>query len=192
MTEFVTIKEANESHKGNIRGVIIKTSDLKAGTGKNGDWTMKNFTMQDSTGEIVITCWDTDTGRLTEGQYYEIDTPWYKERKDKPGVFSVELGQYAKVTKIDNPPVQTTMPDQPAVGKSPPETRGEINGEEIPKPSENFKNFIILENQELAQIAMIVSEEMKIHLPKLTEPNGQIIGLRVKEIYRSWKNERKK
>lgn len=128
MTEFIPIKEANDSHKGNIRGVIIKESDLKAGTGRGGDWTMKVFTMEDTSGQVDITCWNTETGRLQVGQYYEIEKPWWKERTDKPGEWNLGLGEYCKINKIDNPPTQTKTPTEevPAHGQVPPEQKTTI------------------------------------------------------------------
>ena len=122
MVEFVTIKEAIETHKGNIRGVIIKQGELKAGTGKNGDWTMKVFTLEDSSGQVDITCWNTEIGRLKVGEFFEIDSPWWKERTDKPGTWNLGLGDYCKVNKVDNPPVQTTTSPNPETTTPEPST----------------------------------------------------------------------
>lgn len=177
MVEFVTIKESIETHKGNIRGVIIKESDLKAGTGKTGDWTMKVFTLEDTSGQVDITCWNTEIGRLKVGEYYEVESPWWKERNDKPGEWNLALGDYCKVNLVDNPSVQTTT--------QPTEKQEDVKVLEMPKTLDAFASFIKDEAISLLQIEQGVKDIMKHYDPHPLV--DQKVGMFVKEIYRESK-----
>lgn len=183
MVEFVTMLAASTNHNGNIRGVVVKTSDLKAGSGSNGDWTMKRFTIQDSTGEVEITCWNTDTGRFQEGQYYEVQNLTWKPRKDKPEIWQCGIGKDTIITKLDNPPTQTKIPTEevPAHEQAHPEAS------KLPTLPEQFLNFIENETIALLQIEKEVKSVMAHYGTILENVSGNKIGMFVKEIYRQSK-----
>ncbi len=191
-TDFVSLKDAIADNKGNFVATVISVGDLKSGTKNGRDWSMKKITVEDATATLEIGCFGDEVKLFKLGCKYEI-FPWWKERHE--GNPNVGIGKYGQVKLVGTDEIinesdidlsHTSLPQSMVTE----ETRGEI-GEETPKPDLDFKAFIINENKELAQIAEVVREEMKKENPT-TEPNGQIIGLRVKEIYQEWKKATKK
>ncbi len=170
MTDFTPIKEVIATRKGNIKGVVIRQSDLKSGTKNGNDWSRKTFTIQDASGDIEITAFNEEIQFLKVGQCYEIESPWWKEYN---GNWSLNIGQYCKITKVDNPPTQTTTNKiqqlEPIEEKLP---------DSLILPSDVESETIVL-----LQIEEIVINTMKKFKPGV-EPNSQKVGMFVKEIYR--------
>ena len=107
-TEFIPIKDATAALKGSIKAIVIKESDLKAGTTNNKDWTKRTFTLEDPSGSIEITTWNEDIKKFKVGYTYEIINPWWKEYEGKP---QLDLGKYAQVSVVgsENTPTETTQ-----------------------------------------------------------------------------------
>ena len=198
MTEFVSIKEAIENHKGNFKGSCIKASELKAGTGKNGDWTMKKFTLQDPSGQVEIACFNEEINFFKVGEFYEVENAWWKEFTDRNNAkqFSCNVGQYCKVKPI-NPPTTPTVKEAVEIASEasdneiPPEPKGpeSVNGAEIPSASAYLLGFVDEETIKLLQIREGVRKRMLIHQPRISEVNGAELGGYTLEIYRQMKLE---
>ena len=195
-TEFISIKEAVENHKGSFKGSCIKASDLKAGSGAKGDWTMKKFTLQDPSGEVEIGCFNEEINYFKVGGFYEIDNPWFKEYQDRENntKFSCNLGQYCKVKLVDNPPTQTTIPKDSSEEIEPePKGRGSVNGEEIPgiKNPETLE-FVDSQTLILLQFREAVKVRMLKYSPRISEVNGAELGGYTLEIYRQYRIHKEK
>lgn len=187
MTDFVSIANAKELHKGNFKGACIKQSDLKAGSKSGSDWTRKTFTLQDASGEIEITAWNEEINFLEVGQFYEVENPWFKEYEGK---WNCNIGQYCKINKVDNPPVQSTIQESTAKPEEPqPEqpTPESINGGKLPEINANLAEFIEGETITLLQIEKVVRDTITMFYPKLVNIDGGKIGMYTKEIYRESK-----
>lgn len=189
-TEFISIKEAVENHKGSFKGSCIKTSELKAGTGKNGDWTMKKFTLQDTSGEVEIACFNEEINFFKVGQFYEVESPWFKEYLDRENnkKYSCNIGQYCKVNLVANPPTQTTMPTETSSKETEPKSPGSVNGEELTKLTVSKTLFVHEETIKLLQIEKEVRHTIEIYNPRLTIDGGKI-GMFTKEIYRKYEKK---
>jgi len=180
-TDFITIKECVAAKKGSFIGVIIKQSDLKSGTTNEKDWTKKTYTITDATGEIELTAWNEEIEMFKVGNKYEFTGLWWKEYEGK---ITLSVGKYANLKVIGTDEINNT--NQTKVDEP---TRGEAKGEPLPKiQDEKFEKFIVKENEKLAQISALVTEKLQKQSP-LGQPNGQVVGLRTKEIYRSWQKE---
>lgn len=106
--EFVTLEEARDAQKGSFVGVVIKIGDLKSGTNSRGEWTMKIITIQDATATMKMACFNEEITTFTLGHKYKIENPWWKMKDSK---LSLQLGQYAKVTRISDAPIQESIED---------------------------------------------------------------------------------
>jgi len=95
MVECEVISNVIGNREKEVKGIVVKQSDLKAGTGQNGDWQMKVFTLEDESGQIEITAWNDDIKKLLLGSVYEIEGIWWKEYE---GNWTASLGKYSKVT----------------------------------------------------------------------------------------------
>ena len=62
MAEFVTIREAEVAHKGNLIVKVISVSIIKSGTGAKGPWKSQFATLKDNSGVIGFTMWNDDIG----------------------------------------------------------------------------------------------------------------------------------
>jgi len=160
MTNFLTIKEAKEAGKGSFVGTVIGIGDLKSGTSAKGDWAMKIITLQDETDKVELAAFNEEIDNFKVNDKYKIENPWWKEHEGK---LSLNLGQYAKVEFITHSKQTHIEPPlkEPIL--------------EIPH---ELESFTIPENIILKQISSIIARD---------EKEGQIIGLRTKEIYRQWK-----
>lgn len=168
MTDFSSILTAKESKKGHVKGVIIRQSDLKSGTTKNGkDWTMKTFTLQDASDELQIVAFDDEIKKLEVGHAYEIESPWWQEHEGK---VSVKFGKYIKITDVGNAPAQTTMDEAQAKP-------------EIPVPNENFTEFVMDETIKILQIEEIVKSTLGKLAPKGWHVNPETLKTYMELIY---------
>ena len=111
-TEFVTIKEAIAANKGNFIAIVIKIGDLKSGTNKGKDWSLKKITVQDSTTDLDITCFGSEEiGLFKLGGKYEI-FPWWKELYE--GKANVGIGKYGQIKLIGTDEINNnTSPSTP-------------------------------------------------------------------------------
>lgn len=201
MTEFVSIANAKELHKGNFKGSCIKQSDLKAGSGPKGDWTMKKFTLQDPTGEVEIACFNEEINFFKVGQFYEVENAWWKEFTDRNNAkqFSCNVGQYCKIKPI-NPPTTPTVKEATEIANEaseeiPPEPKrpGSVNGEEIPR-MQNIETLEFVDTQTLLllQIREAVKVRMLKYSPRISEVNGAELGGYTLEIYRQYRKHKEK
>jgi len=180
MTDFIPITEAIETRKGAFKGVVVKQSDLKSGTNNGDDWSRKIFTLEDQSGQIEITAWSEEIQFFELGQFYEVESLWWKEYKGKWGA---NIGQYCKITKLDNPPTQSTMePSEPQTTTQKQETRGELKGDQMPE----FENaeWVRKEALELLQTRNIVEEVMSKYKSKVFSVDPEALLRYTLEIYR--------
>lgn len=182
---FKQVKDAEAGEKLSFIGTVIKQDDLKSGTKNGQDYTYKKFTIQDVTGDIELVAWNDDVKQFKIGNKYEFIDTWCKDYQGK-----LSLGiTYAKVKLIGTSTTQATMPESTTTTPEPtPEdakpSKEEINGNKLPASIEAFNEFVEIETVMLLQIEKTVTSTMKHYLPKLTDVNGQKVGMFVKEIYR--------
>ena len=189
MTEFVSIANAKETHQGNFKGSCIKKSDLKSGTAKNGDWTMKKFTLQDASAEIEIAAFNEEIQFFEVGQFYEVVNPKWKEYTDRNDQkqWSCNVGKSCTVTAI-NPPIAATTPKSDETPPKP--TRA---GEEIPAmQNTETLGFVDTQTLLLLQIREAVKVRMLMYSPRLSEVNGAELGGYTLEIYRQYRKHKEK
>jgi len=174
LTDFQPIDTVIKEHLKNVTGIVVKESDLKAGTNDKGDWTMKIFTLEDPTGQLELACFgNTQISKLEKGFTYEIENIWWREKEEK---WSASLGDYAKVRKLEA--AATTPPERTDTSKIPP-TEPEPTTK-LPKPSLVIVDFVNQENMLLLQIEAIITLQHKaLGIPL----NGQQIGMHTREIY---------
>lgn len=195
MTEFVSIKEAAEIHKGDFKGSCIKATELKAGTGAKGDWTMKKFTLQDPSGQLEIACFNEEINFFKVGQFYEVENAWWKEFTDRNSnkQWSCNVGQYCKIKAI-NPPTTPTVKEATEIAKEAseiePEPKGpdSVNGDNLPKLTPDKMEFANSQTIVLLQIEEEVIKTMQTYTPKLTLNPGKV-SMFVKLIY--WEQRKK-
>ena len=106
-TDFIPIKKIIETRKGGFIGVCIKESDLSAGTGQNGDWTKKSFTLQDESADLEITCWNDDTKKFHLGGKFEVLGLFWKEYNQQWGA---NVGKYSQIKQIGNVEIEKETP----------------------------------------------------------------------------------
>lgn len=111
-TDFIPIAEAKETCKGSIQAIVVKEGDLKAGTTNGKDWTKRVFTLEDSSGNIELTCWNENISKFKVGYTYQIVNPWWKMYQGQP---QLDLGNYAEVTVVesDKAPTEATQEHEP-------------------------------------------------------------------------------
>lgn len=108
---FTSIADGIKAQKGGFIGTVIKVSDLKEGTNKDGkDYIMQKFTFKDDSGEIELTAWNEETNLLQLGGKYEI-TPWWQG--DYQGTQQIGLGKFGKVKLLEKGQTQQEMPTNP-------------------------------------------------------------------------------
>lgn len=165
MSEFLSIANVKETRKGSFKGTCIKATDLDSGTKNGKDWTKKVYTLQDPSGDIELTCWGDEIKLFEVGQFFEVENPWWKERKDKPGVWNAGIGDYCHVTKVDNPPTQkpeeTPDPPQPWMEPGKPtidtsdSSPAEVTSVGVPKLPEFDTDMSIIIGKEAVTLLMI-------------------------------------
>jgi len=104
-TDFIPIKQIIETRKGGFIGVCFKESDLSAGTGQNGDWTKKTFTLQDESADLEITCWNDDTKKFHLGGKFEVLGLFWKQYNNNWGA---NVGKYSQIKLVGNVEVNQT------------------------------------------------------------------------------------
>ena len=177
--EYELIKTAKANKKGGIIVKVIGVGNVETGVGSNGEWKKQIATLQDNSGEIDMVIWGEDIGKLDQGQYYKIETPFWSTYKDET---QLALGRYAKLHLANVEDLLATA-DVP----------GSITSPTLSTPTEQsklsvipdtLKEFVIHEDDFLLQIGEIIENNHKLHGIGI---NGQRIGLHVKEIYREAK-----
>lgn len=188
MTEFVSIANVKETHKGNFKGSCISQTELKAGSGTKGDWTMKKFTIQDASGEIEIAAFNEEINFFKVGNFYEVENAWWKEFTDRNNnkQFSCNVGQYCKITAV-NPPIGHKELENEKIE---PEPKGpaSVNGENLPKLATDFMEFVNSQTIMLLQIEEEVIKTMNTYTPRLTLNPGKV-SMFVKLIY--WEQKKR-
>ena len=74
---------------------VTKIGDLKSGTSAKGDWSKKNITLKDDSGEQILTAWNDDIKKFELNTTYNIESPYWTMYEGKP---QLSLGNYAIVT----------------------------------------------------------------------------------------------
>jgi len=117
MTEFISIDEAQSllmkegKKNSSICATVISIGDLKSGTSTKGDWTKKDITLKDDSGEQILTAWNDDIKKFELNVTYKIESPYWLIYNAKP---QLSLGKYATVTIAAEPisdPISST-PDK--------------------------------------------------------------------------------
>ena len=136
-TEFVTIKEAVDANKGNFIATVTKVGDLKSGTSKGKDWSLKKITVQDSTADLDITCFGSEEiGLFKLGGKYEI-FPWWKELYE--GKANVGIGKYGQIKLIGTDEINNII-------SSPTPEPSKIIGD-LPQPHQEATKLISLKQK---------------------------------------------
>lgn len=193
MNDFLTIAESEKkfldgiSKSASFIATVISEGELKAGTGQNGDWMRKEFTIEDATKTIKITAWNEEIKSLKVGYKYEFNSPYWKEYKGSP---QLSLGQYCQVKCIGSAGTQETFNESKNEEQRLPETTAraeDVNGGKLPAISDAMAEFVEYETVQLLQIENRVIATIRIFMPRLQDPNPAFVGLFVKEIYRESK-----
>jgi len=194
--EYELIHTAKANKKGGIIVKVIGVGNVETGVGSNGEWKKQIATLQDNSETIDMVIWGEDIGKLDQGQYYKIETPFWSTYKDET---QLSLGRYAKLHLAnveDLIPVNETTPTKPSVPEPPPGYHSDGKGHwikndatettqsKLPTIPDTLKEFVINEDDFLLQIGQIIEDNHKLHGIAI---NGQRIGLHVKEIYREAK-----
>ncbi len=192
-TEFQTLKECIEAKKGAFIGVVIKESDLSAGTSQNGDWTKKTFTLQDATADVEILVWNDDIKQFKIGNKYEMIGVYWKKYNEN---WNANYSKYssAKLIGTSTTQEQTTMPEPDPAGRLEEPTQKGVDFNKLakeqitslPEMGASFEEFSEQQCIQLLQIEQTVKRMMtKFDPNKIQE--GQKVGMHTKEIYRESK-----
>lgn len=110
---YVTIAEARLNPKGT--SLIVKVAsigELKSGESKSGDkWKRQQAVLVDKSDNQELTLWGGDIGRIEQGKFYKLVTPYWKEYE---GDLQLSLGKYCIVqecTESDLLPSSSTGAD---------------------------------------------------------------------------------
>jgi len=120
MTEFVSIDEAqslfiNDGKKSSsICATVTKIGALSSGTNSKGEWTKKDITLKDDSGEQVLTAWPADFEKFKLNTTYKIESPYWTFYNGKT---QLSLGQYATVTVAAEPCTTSTPTSNELVKK---------------------------------------------------------------------------
>lgn len=176
--ELITTAKANK--KGGIIVKVIGVGNVETGVGSNGEWKKQIATLQDNSGEIDMVIWGEDIGKLDQGQYYKIETPFWSTYKDE---IQLALGRYAKLHLAN---VEDLLAAGPKVEPhfTSPAVTPPTEQSKLPTIPDTLKEFVIHEDDFLLQIGELVENNHKRHGIGI---NGQRIGLHTKEIYREAK-----
>lgn len=176
--ELITTAKANK--KGGIIVKVVGVGAVETGVGNSGEWKKQIANLKDRSGTIDMVIWNDDIGKLDQGKYYKIESPFWSTYKEET---QLSLGKYAKLhlteevalLPINGEPVPTvTSPEVP-----PPTTQSKL-----PTIPDTLKEFVIHEDDFLLQIEEIIENNHKSHGLAV---NGQKTGMHVKEIYREAK-----
>ena len=97
MTDFISIKEAKASKKGNIRFIVVSLGELKSGTTKSGDeWQKQVAVIKDQSGAMNLTLWNADIGNIIDGKSYTLENAYWTEYKGEP---QLSLGKFYKLNE---------------------------------------------------------------------------------------------
>jgi len=187
MTEFSSIKECLENHKGNFIGTVIHKGDLKSGTGKDGkDWQRRDYILEDTTGQVNLTAWEDNINIVEYGKTYEIEFPWWKQYKED---WYIEVGNYmkAKLATIGNPNTQKTI-DNITIPSLKSDMEPSVSPNDMPKlPDagnmgwmEDLEEEVIM----MLQIEQVVRRVMRKYQPTPLTLNDQKVGMITKELFR--------
>jgi len=180
--ELIAIAKANK--KGGIIVKVIGVGNVETGVGSNGEWKKQIATLQDSSATIDMVIWNDDIGKLDQGKYYKIESPFWSTYKNET---QLSLGKYAKVhlaevTDLITPEGTDRTETRLLVTTTESLTRNTQS--KLPTIPDTLKDFVIHEDDFLLQIGQLIEDNHKLHGITI---NGQKIGLHVKEIYREAK-----
>lgn len=184
MTVFIPIVIAQslfmheDKKSSSICATVIKIGDLKSGTSSKSDWTKKDITLKDDSGEQVLTAWNNDIKKFELNITYKIENPYWTIYDGKP---QLSLGQYATVTIAVKPsdtvttfPTQrnTTSPDSDEyLRKRQAEMHEKLK--ELPPLDEDEAIYIRTRTVHLYQINNLIRETLEEFDPL---PNGAMVG----------------
>ena len=102
MSDFISIKEAKERGKGNIRFIVVSLGELKTGHTKTGDeWQKQIAVIKDASGAMDLTLWNETIGEIIDGKTYTLENAYWTEYKGEP---QLSLGKFYKLNKISELP----------------------------------------------------------------------------------------
>jgi len=109
MADFISLADAREAMKGNFIGNVLKVGDLSSGTKDGKDWTRKNFTIQDTSAEMILTAWNGEIKLLEYGKTYEFTGMWFKPYKED---VNLAFGKGGKAVEIKGGSPPTKQPSE--------------------------------------------------------------------------------
>lgn len=146
--QHTLIESKGETKNSSIIGKVIKIGELNAGTSKKGDWTNKAITLQDESGEQVLTAWNKDIEIFELNTTYEIVRPWWTLYEGKP---QLQLGNFGKA--IPKKPDETTPKGTGSI------TTTECNSTlDVEVPIEGFVPSKLTDNEMLSRIYGMVAD----------------------------------
>lgn len=177
MTNFVTIKQAEAEHKGNLIVKVIAVSDITSGS----SWRKQTATLKDNSGTIEFTMWGDDIGTLDQGQHYKIEGPFWKEYNGK---WTPQHGKYTKyhlatpeeLIPADAVPQETEATPQPPTEASPDDLP------KLPELPKEIREFVKSKGIEMLQIEIVMREVVQEYNPREAN-NGQKIGMMTKTMF---------
>ena len=173
---MLTIKEVVENRVPDLQGSCVKITGETSGKGEYGDWSKTDYILEDTSGEIRITAFNDQIGRLDVGNFYKLEGIKWKKNGE---YWNTSITKDTNITQEGE--TQTT-----------PEVKTEEAPKEVPKQtlqilpdiSDLFRDFIQTETRTLLNIELEIRAEVKKYRTGLNDPH---IGMLVKEIYRESK-----
>lgn len=98
MSDFISIKEAKQLGKGNIRFRVVSLGELENGTTKAGDeWQKQVAVIKDDSTAMDLTLWAEDIGEIIVGKTYSLENGYWTVYKEEP---QLSLGKFYKLNEI--------------------------------------------------------------------------------------------
>lgn len=142
---YVLLSEASRNLKGGVIVKVTEIGELKAGTGKNGDWTKKDATVEDASGEQKLTLWNGDIQKIELGKHYFLENPFWTTYEGKP---QLSLGKFCIVAEAKESDMlpgdgSTTKTAESSPQKTAQKTLPEVSEDELTAFAEKcVKSFV--------------------------------------------------
>ena len=175
MEEIVSINDGRHAMKGSIQGCIIQVGELKSGTKPDGgDWTRKEFLIEDKSGSVKLTAWGEDVQKFKIGTVYEIVNPQWKLYKDEAHISPSKFGSIKEIGPREQP---QESPMESAQLKTADNKRELLK---VPELSEEQE--VIIENDAIALYQIKKKVEATINCYE-NNPNQGMIWKMTEKIY---------
>ncbi len=118
MVEYITISQARLALKGSIIVKVVSLGEMKSGTGTKGPWKNQTAVLKDDSDTENLLMWGQDIGKLDQGKYYKLESPFWSVYKESP---QLSLGKFCTIhdaIESDLIDMDATKPVEPATQSS--------------------------------------------------------------------------